>query len=198
MESEHIGTTAVGRELHAPSAAPHRTTTILSSTWARRDSAVRRLLAIADVVGLVTAITLVCIFFPQTAPWTDLLLATLLTIPVWILLFKLYGLYDRDLKRINHSALDDIPWLFHALLVGILILWAYTKLIPIQQLTFVEAASLGALAMLLITACRSGARRIATRVLGPERMLMIGDGEPMLPLLRRLRSTTPSSSRSAW
>ncbi len=48
-------------------------------------------------------------------------------LPVWIVLFKAYGLYDRDVKRIGHIALDEVPWLFHALLVG--------SLMPLAALT---------------------------------------------------------------
>ena len=33
-------------------------------------------------------------------------------------LFKAYGLYDRDMKRISHTTIDDLPWLFHACVVG--------------------------------------------------------------------------------
>ena len=48
----------------------------------------------------------------------------LLTLPAWILVFKAYGLYDRDGKRVSHSTVDDVPWLFHALVIGSLGLWA--------------------------------------------------------------------------
>ncbi len=48
------------------------------------------------------------------------------------LLFKLYGLYDRDIKRISHTGLDDLPWLFHALLVGALGFWVCSKVLPVR------------------------------------------------------------------
>ena len=35
-------------------------------------------------------------------------------VPLMMILFKLYGLYDRDVKRISYSTVDDIPRLFHA------------------------------------------------------------------------------------
>jgi exopolysaccharide biosynthesis polyprenyl glycosylphosphotransferase len=189
LESDRISpATATGQQ--ADGALPHRPdgkTTILSSRWTRRDSAVRRLLAIADVLGLVIAMAIVSALVPQASDRFSLLLATLPTIPVWILLFKLYGLYDRDLKRTSHTALDDLPWLFHALLIGTLLLWAYTKVIPVHQLTLLECALFGPLSVFLIAALRSGARRTATRALGPERLLIIGNGEPILALLRRIQ-----------
>ena len=187
LESERIGAAAGPAEDAGLAEALERRTTVLSSTWTRRDSAVRRLLALADILGLIVAIGLVSAVVPQAPNRVNLLLATIPTIPVWVLLFKLYGLYDRDLKRTNHTALDDVPWLFHALLVGTLLLWAYTKLIPIHQLTLEECALFGPLAMVLIASFRAGARRLARRVLGPERVLIIGNGEPILNLLRRLQ-----------
>ena len=51
------------------------------------------------------------------------------TLPVWLVLFRLYGLYERDVKRVNASALDDLPALFHAFVIGTLLLWVYLKLL---------------------------------------------------------------------
>ena len=50
-----------------------------------------------------------------------------------IVLFKLYGLYDRDVKRISYSTVDDLPWLFHATVIGSLILWLYCALLADAQ-----------------------------------------------------------------
>ena len=47
------------------------------------------------------------------------LLWGLLLVPVWIGLLAVYGLYNRDIKRISHSTVDDIPWILHAVLVGV-------------------------------------------------------------------------------
>ena len=72
-----------------------------------------------------------------------LVLLSLPTLPVWLVVFKLYGLYDRDIKRISHATLDDLPWLFHALLIGGLLFWVYLKLSPYHQLTVSEALTSG-------------------------------------------------------
>ena len=37
-------------------------------------------------------------------------------------MFKAYGLYDRDIKRISHATVDDLPWIFHAMLLGCILL----------------------------------------------------------------------------
>jgi exopolysaccharide biosynthesis polyprenyl glycosylphosphotransferase len=164
-----------------------RRATVISSTWTRRDSVMRRLLAIADVLGLVGALGAASMIAAERSPKLGLLLSSLPTIPVWILLFKLYGLYDRDLKRINHAGLDDVPWLFHALVIGTLMMWGYTRVIPIHELTLLEGVLFVPLALVLISALRSAARRVMTRAMGPERMLVVGNGEPILTLVRKLK-----------
>ena len=89
----------------------------------RRGWLVRRLLLAADVVALVAAFVAVELVFGAGAgaandatsgQETLLLLATL---PVWIVIAKLYGLYDQDEERTHHSTADDFsasstssPW----------------------------------------------------------------------------------------
>ena len=55
-----------------------------------------------------------------------------------MVLFKLYGLYDRDVKRISYSTVDDLPRLFHATVIGGLILWLYARYSPMRRLDFAE------------------------------------------------------------
>ena len=57
------------------------------------------------------------------------------------MLFRLYGLYERDVKRVNASALDDLPALFHAFVLGTLLLWVYLKLLSGHGLDVAEALS---------------------------------------------------------
>ena len=32
---------------------------------------------------------------------------------------------DRDAKRVSHGTLDDLPWVFHAVVIGTLLMWLY-------------------------------------------------------------------------
>ena len=60
-----------------------------------------------------------------------------------MVLFKLYGLYDRDVKRISHSTVDDLPWLLHAAVIGGLLLWVYARYSPLHRLDFAEILLFG-------------------------------------------------------
>ena len=84
-----------------------------------RDSVLRRLLAAGDAAAVLLAL-LVALVIPDSPydtahrlPWG------LVAIPLMVVLFKLYGLYDRDVKRISYSTVDDLPWLLHATVIGI-------------------------------------------------------------------------------
>ena len=165
---------------------------VISSTWARRDMLTRRALLVSDVIAIELALLLAGLasdssFRPQFA---ELALLALPVLPVWALLFKLYGLYDRDLKRISHGSIDDLPWLFHALIIGTLGMWFYLRALPDQRLLFVEAAVFGCAALILLVVGRSTVRSLILARLGNERVLIAGDA-PACELLVRKMATHP-------
>src|SRR5881392_1244216 len=90
----------------------------------RRDSTVRRFLALADCTAIMLALAVSVV--ATGADGGQLSLGALM-LPVWVVLFKLYGLYDRDAKRVSHSTVDDIPWIFHGLLIGTILLYALVR-----------------------------------------------------------------------
>ena len=73
-----------------------------------------------------------------------------------VVLFKLYGLYDRDVKRISHSTVDDLPWLFHATVIGGLVLWLYARYTPMGRLDFLELAAFGFGVIVFVLGLRCG------------------------------------------
>jgi exopolysaccharide biosynthesis polyprenyl glycosylphosphotransferase len=101
-------------------------------------------------------------------------------------LFKAYGLYDRDVKRISHASLDDVPWLFHAMLVGSLLLFAYSKATPPGSMAVSSLALFAATGAVAVVALRALARRVARHALGPERVLLVGEGDPIAVLARKI------------
>jgi exopolysaccharide biosynthesis polyprenyl glycosylphosphotransferase len=103
-------------------------------------------------------------------------------IPVFLVVFKLYGLYDRDMKRISHSTVDDLPWLLHAGLTGGLLLWLYSKYGPMHQFSFITVLSFGAVLVASAVVFRSFVRRAVIQLLGADRALLVGDG-PMAEVL---------------
>jgi exopolysaccharide biosynthesis polyprenyl glycosylphosphotransferase len=133
----------------------------------RRGWLVRRMLLAADLVGLVVAFVLAELAFGAGDGSTNRLgleaeaLAFGASLPCWVALAKVYGLYDRDEERTDHSTSDDVVRVFHLvtvctwLLVGAEILSGRGV---DRRVVFFWAA-----AVLLVVAARVGARAIARR-----------------------------------
>jgi exopolysaccharide biosynthesis polyprenyl glycosylphosphotransferase len=171
----------------APRSRPHAPPRghVVARHYGHHDVLVRRMLAIADLGGLVAALALVLLVFSSHVAQ---FLFALMALPAWIVIFKMYGLYDRDLKRISHMSVDDLPWIFHGVLVGCLLLIAYFKVTPPGGIDYGDLAAFGALAVVIVTASRAFARRLSIRLFGCERVLLVGDGEEIAILARKLQA----------
>jgi hypothetical protein len=92
----------------------------------------------------------------------------LVAAPLMIVLFKIYGLYNRDVLRISHSTVDDIPWLLHGAVIGTLIL-RLSKLSPAQAMDFTEIVIFGSSVLVFALSLRFLVRHAAGPILGGER-----------------------------
>ena len=97
---------------------------IARGVW--RDALLRRTLAVADVLaGLAVTGSFVAIDSDVgTAFWS----ATF--VPVWIVLAKLYGLYDRDQRALRYLTVDELPRLCAWAATGTAALLLYLDLTP--------------------------------------------------------------------
>ena len=170
-----------------PLAAPKgQRRSVISPYWRHRDRVSRRALVVADVVGILVALFgAAAVAGFRTDAWQLVLLA-LPTLPVWLLVFKVYGLYDRDVRRISHTGIDDLPWLFHGLLVSGLLFWAYLKWGSDTRLLFAEAAWFMAFCLPLLVLLRSAARRFVLGMEGAERVLIAGAGATSALVVRKI------------
>ena len=156
---------------------------VVAHRYAPRDAAVRRLLAISDLAGIAAALAIALLVFSYHS---QEFLWGLVSLPVWIVVFKAYGLYDRDIKRISHGTTDDLPWLFHAVLVGSILLFGYYRLTPVESITLTSAAVFACTAFLATSGLRALSRRLAVAILGPECVLLIGGRREIEILGRKL------------
>jgi exopolysaccharide biosynthesis polyprenyl glycosylphosphotransferase len=154
----------------------------------KRDYVRRRLLAAADALAIASGFVLLFgLAGPAEGGGTRLAWALPL-IPGWIVVFKLYGLYDRDGKRVSHSTVDDLPWLFHALVTSALASWlvAYAADVAVPSPALVLVAAAWTLAAL--GAARATVRVVAARLLPPERCLFVGGGSVAALLVHKIRA----------
>ncbi|MDX6667772.1 MAG: hypothetical protein QOK04_1152 [Solirubrobacteraceae bacterium] len=169
--------------IHAPKGTPRprlarangRALAYAGAASLRRDSLRRRALAVADVAAVCAAYACVAAVQPLHAPLTTEL-ALLAALPVWIVLNKLRGLYDRDPSLINKSTLDELPRLLESVVIGATLVYFLGPLVPGlgiergQIILFVVAAAL------LMPSARGVARRYVSRRTAPERCVIVGSG----------------------
>jgi exopolysaccharide biosynthesis polyprenyl glycosylphosphotransferase len=134
----------------------------------RRGWLMRRLLLVADVVGLVAAYVIaVELAAPAATPdrvapiWEVLLFVA--TIPLWILLARIYGLYDRDEERSDHSTVDDVVGVVQVVTLGT---WSFLVLTHVFGLPYPNLGRLvifWLLAIVLVPVLRAGSRAIGRR-----------------------------------
>lgn len=177
------GSTAVGEDRRNGAV---RSRPVVTSSYRPRDFLLRRVLAGADIAALIAAGFLTLGLIPVRDPWPGVLLL-LLTLPVWLILFRLYGLYDRDVKRISLSVLDDLPALFQALVLGTLLLWGYIDVIGYDPGPGLPSAAIfGLTALGAVSAARLIARRMFLRAKGPARVMLVGGSTMGEVLIRKM------------
>jgi exopolysaccharide biosynthesis polyprenyl glycosylphosphotransferase len=149
------------------------------------DATLRRLLVVADAIAVLLAFA--CTVAPAWSP-VEYLWLSALTLPVWLLIFQAYGLYDRDVRRIGHSSVADLPPVFHSMLLGGVLFWLYTRVAPLGHVRFTHLIAFAVVATLMIVNLRSIARRAARHLTGPERVLLVGGGQSVGLLVRKMRA----------
>jgi exopolysaccharide biosynthesis polyprenyl glycosylphosphotransferase len=147
----------------------------------RRGWIVRRALLIADVVGLVVAFLAAELLFGKHhggvgVPLKSLIFVALL--PLWVVVAKLYGLYDRDEERATHSTADDTTSVFHLVTVGVWVFYATSWFVGLAHPSQVKLASFWLLALVLMISGRSVARALARRHPAYiQNVLIVGAGD---------------------
>ncbi len=152
----------------------------------RRGWLVRRALATADVVGLTAAFVLAVWLFggDSSMAITDRIdpraeeLLFVLTLPGWVVVAKLYGLYDRDEERTDHSTADDFGGVFHMITVGAWVLFAGAWLTGLADPQLDKIVGFWALAIALVCTARAGARAYCHRqVEYLQNTIIVGAGD---------------------
>ena len=146
----------------------------------------RRALALADCIAISAALAAALLAVDHLHHERTTFAEGLLTLPAWILLFKLYGLYDSDSKRIGHSTVDEVPRLFHVLLVGSLGIWLVLRFADGHSLTLAQGVTFLFGSFFALLACRAVARALVRRFQSAERVLLVGGGPTGRLLLRKI------------
>jgi exopolysaccharide biosynthesis polyprenyl glycosylphosphotransferase len=159
----------------------------------RRGRLVRRMLVLADILGLAITFAAVEVLFGAGSGAANRLhpgveLGVLLvTLPGWIVLARLYGLYDQDEERTHHPTTDDVSGVFHLVTVGTWILFATEWLTGLAHPDLSKVITIWALSIVLITAMRSVARHLCRRSLAyVQNTIIVGAGDVGQSIARKL------------
>lgn len=140
------------------------------SSVRRRGALVRRTLGIADAGGLTIAFFLTEHWYGASYPSWDNRLASSSevivffgTLPVWLFIFKLYGLYKQDEERTDHSTADDVVPVFNGVTVGMWLFQGGAWLTQLAQPRFPKLIAYWALSLACVMIARTLARQVCRR-----------------------------------
>jgi exopolysaccharide biosynthesis polyprenyl glycosylphosphotransferase len=146
-----------------------------------KDALRRRMLAVADLLAVLAA-----------AAATDLAVGEAAAVwiaaaaPLWLLLAKLRGLYDRDHVRVRHLTLDEASALFHWIALCASGTALFVIALPGQTLSATGGLLMGATAFVADFGLRVAARAVWRRMVPRERGLILGSGRLADDFARRL------------
>ena len=162
----------------------------------RRGFLVARMLLLADWLGLVLAFAVADALLGSTGnPGEVSALAELgvfaATLPLWTVAAKVYGLYDNDDERTDHSTADDLVGVFHLVTVGTWGLFVGTHLAGFAQPHVWRLVAFWALAIALIALARGLARAYCRRrITYLQNVVIVGAGRVGQFVARKLLQHT--------
>jgi exopolysaccharide biosynthesis polyprenyl glycosylphosphotransferase len=138
-----------------------------------REGLYRRTLALADGLAAVLALMLVIAWDAGTGvqPWV------LMAIPVAIIVNKVGGLYERDELVMKKTTLDEIPALLQISGLYALIVFLGENQFVHTSMTPPLVLELWIATFLALIAGRTAARELVSRLVSPERCVVLGDAE---------------------
>src|SRR5262249_6636552 len=138
----------------------------VAASFHRRGWLVRRAVVVADLEGLVVSFTIAEELAGQQGlpvRFSFELALFALTFPLWVVLAKIYGLYERDEERTEHTTVDDFVGVFHLVTVCVWVLFAGAWFFNVANPPLDKITTFWILAIVLIPTARSVARGICHR-----------------------------------
>jgi exopolysaccharide biosynthesis polyprenyl glycosylphosphotransferase len=145
-----------------------------------RDATRRRLLALADVVVGCFA-TLIVVGHLEGGLWA------LVFLPMWPLLAKLLGLYDRDHRSLRHLTADEVPVIFAWVGTATALVALLLPLTPAGTLNGLEICELLVVGIAAAIGLRSLTRWAWWRRTPPELVGVVGDGDALDSVHRKFK-----------
>jgi exopolysaccharide biosynthesis polyprenyl glycosylphosphotransferase len=158
----------------------------------RRGWLMRRMLLAADLVGITLAFAIASLADHPGAGQDHVnraheFVLFLAVLPLWVVLAKLYGLYERDEERADHSTTDDLFGVFHLVTVGVWLFFLGARATGFADPPLHRLVLLWALAVMFVTTARGVARTICRRGTAYlQNTLIVGAGDVGQTVARKI------------
>ena len=152
----------------------------------RRGWVIRRALAAADIAGLTLAFVLAGALVGAGVSAGRVLFFAV-TLPGWVVVAKLYGLYDNDEERADHSTADEFVGVFHLVTIGAWILYACAWLTGLWSPALAELVFFWGAGVAFVTAGRATARAVCRQTISHlQNTIIVGAGDVGQLVARKL------------
>jgi exopolysaccharide biosynthesis polyprenyl glycosylphosphotransferase len=157
---------------------------------ARRRWLLHRTLLLSDLLGLVGSFLVATALTSSSGPTLSgaqeagLLV---LSLPIWILLLKLHGLYDRDEEATDHSTVNEIVGVFHVLTVGTWSFFVVSRATDLVDLPLDRLVLFWLAAVVSVPAIRAVTRAMCRRSLAyVQNTVIVGTGPVARMVARKI------------
>ena len=152
----------------------------------------RRMLLAADLLGLSLAFLTSALIYGSRGDVDHVtggreFFLFFATLPLWILIAKLHGLYDRDEERADHSTVDEVDGVLHIVTIGVWLFLIASVGSGFADPDLLKLGTFWALAVVFLTIGRVGARSLCRRSAAYlQNTIIIGAGEVGQLVARKL------------
>ena len=146
-----------------------------------QDALLRRMLALADASAALLVSVSLATFLGGGA---RIGLWSAFFVPLWIVLAKLFGLYDKDQRSLRHLTVDEVPSIFMWGLTATAVVSGLLLLLPDASLAVSTALWMWLIAGSAAFVFRGIMRFTWRRIVPPENTLIVGSG-PLAEATRR-------------
>jgi exopolysaccharide biosynthesis polyprenyl glycosylphosphotransferase len=151
--------------------------------WRRRGWLVRRALLIADIAALTLAFYCAELLVHHTRGldrvnlWGEWLFFVA-SLPVWVVVASLAGLYDRDGERTDHSTADDVVGVFNVVTIGTWLVFATGWVTQVTRPDPSKLVAFWGMAIALVILGRFAARALSRRsTMYLQNTIIVGAGD---------------------
>ena len=152
----------------------------------RRGWVVRRVLVLADLIGLTLAM-LASEAITGSGLERGEAVFFLGTLPGWILIARLYGLYDHDEERTDHSTADELVGVFHLVTIGAWLLFAGAWVTDLWNPSLLQLLFFWGAALVLVSVARACGRALCRQTTSYlQNTIIVGAGDVGQLIARKL------------